>query len=139
MGYSGAAGSYATNAVKGITGLVATANKATKHVIVMADTPYLNQLPEPVDCLLARGATMRTCTGAWTEQKLSITHALAALAPLQTFSLIDTTGWLCFNFLCPLVVGHTVVYRDWGHVTKTYAQELTPTFRVTFRRAVGGR
>jgi peptidoglycan/LPS O-acetylase OafA/YrhL len=136
MGYSGASGSYATNAVNGITALVATAKKSTTHVLVMADTPYLSQLPEPVDCLLARGATMKTCTGAWSEQQLSITHAIAALAPLQHFSLIDTTGWLCFEHLCPPVVGHTIVYRDWGHVTKTYAQELTPTFRATFRRAL---
>ena len=137
MGYSGITGPAATNSVSGITSLAATLSKASKRVVVMADTPYLTQLPQPVDCLLKRGATMKTCTGSWTSSQLSITQAISSLAPLQHFSLIDTTGWFCFNYLCPLVAGHTIVYRDYGHVTQTYAIELTPTFRTAFRHAVG--
>jgi peptidoglycan/LPS O-acetylase OafA/YrhL len=137
LGYSGDTGIAAQQDVNGITSWETTVKRFSKRVLVIADTPYLSQLPQPVDCILARHATMKTCTGAWTEQQLSITRAVAALAPLHGVHLIDTTGWFCFNYKCPLVIGHTIAYKDYGHVSATYAKALAPTFRAAFRRAIG--
>jgi hypothetical protein len=137
LGYSSASvGPPAQQAVNGITAWESAVARFSKRVLLMADTPYLTQVPEPVDCLLARHATMKTCTGAWTSTQLSVTKALSALAPLHNAHLIDTTGWFCFKYACPLVIGHTIAYRDYGHVSRTYAKELAPTFRAAFRRAM---
>lgn len=137
MGYSGITGTAGTNSVNGIVSVAERLKKTAKHVVVMADTPYLNLYPEPADCLLSSGATMTTCTGQWSAQDLSLTDAIAAFGALQHFSMIDTTGWFCYRYECPMVAGNTIVYRDYGHVTQTYGTELAPTFRTAFLRATG--
>lgn len=35
-------------------------------------------------------------------------------------------GWLCTADGCPLVVRNALVYRDWSHVSDTYARLLAP-------------
>src|SRR5262249_15086397 len=58
-------GTVATKAERGIGSLLAWGKKVTKHTVLMLDSPYLNSLPLPVDCLQESGATLKTCTGEW--------------------------------------------------------------------------
>ena len=61
---------------------------------------------------------------------------LSVLAKRHGFSFIDTRGWFCFDNQYPMVIGRTIVYRDTGHITEPYAQELSGPFRIAFRRAI---
>ena len=51
---------------------------------------------------------------------------------------MDTIGWFCFQGQCPMVVGHTVTFRDNDHITQTYALELRGLFHDALTRALSG-
>jgi peptidoglycan/LPS O-acetylase OafA/YrhL len=112
--------------------LAATMQPYSKNVVVIADDYGIPQ--QPVDCLLAPHATMRTCTPTWKDGQFPLN---AALAKAHAFGFIDTVGWFCFQRECPTAVGRTIVYADTDHVTGRYALELASPFRTAFRQTVG--
>ena len=67
--------------------------------------------------------------------------AIAADARRNGVGYVDTRPWFCAHpsgaatdWLCPLVVNHTITSIDRGHASKTYALELAQPFRAAFRR-----
>jgi peptidoglycan/LPS O-acetylase OafA/YrhL len=115
--------------------------RSSATVIVVGDSP--SQARDPVDCLLARGATMKTCTGRGTAVQAHAEAAVAANARRDGVAYLDTRPWFCAHphgskspLLCPIVVNQTIAYVDRGHVSRTYALELAPLFRTAFRRAL---
>jgi peptidoglycan/LPS O-acetylase OafA/YrhL len=132
--YGGSLGARADAVVNAITSFTTAAKRSSKNVVVIGDTPRL--LRQPVDCLLASGSTMKTCTTPWNDTNLSIVHALAALARIHGAGFLDTTGWFCFSSLCPTVVGHTIAYIDTGHLSKTYATQLARAFDLGLQQAL---
>jgi hypothetical protein len=114
--------------------LAAAMKRYSKRVVLLADDPGVKQ--QPADCLLARGATMRSCTTAWPAERFALNADLAAIARGGAFGFIDTTGWFCFEGRCPTVVGRTIAYRDTNHITKAYALELAAPFGLGLRRAI---
>ena len=61
---------------------------ATWSVVVVADDDGVDK--QPVDCLLARNATLRTCTITESELKFAFNNDLAALARLRGFGFLKT-------------------------------------------------
>ncbi len=120
----------------GLSALTVSAKKLAKHVVLMADIPDLDALPMPVDCLQQKGATLRTCTGTTSQSALDVTGALEAAAKINQVGVMDPLGWFCDQNLCPQAIGHTIAYKDFQHVSKTYATALSPPFRAAFRAAL---
>ena len=81
---------------------------------------------------------MKTCTDPSTLQA-SAGEAVAAKAKPRGARSIDTTRWFCYETLCPLVVGRTIAYADSGHITKTYAQQLSGVFAEALRKPLVNR
>ncbi len=136
-GYSGGtAGSFADATKRGYLSVVRSLRRYSNHVVVVADDDGVGK--EPVDCLLAAHATMRSCTTTWPADQFFFNDDLAALARIHRFDILKTRGWFCYQSQCPMVVGRTVVYRDTGHITEPYALELASPFRAAFRRVVSG-
>ena len=126
-------------AIQPVGALALAMKRFSASVIVVGDVP--GQKRDPTDCLLAPRATMATCTTEASRVQLSTNRAIAANARRQGIGFVDTLGWFCAHprgsstrYLCPLVVNKTVTCVDRGHVSRTYALELTPAFRVAFRR-----
>jgi peptidoglycan/LPS O-acetylase OafA/YrhL len=126
-------------AVKPLGALSRAMKPYSATVIVMGDEP--NQTRDPVDCLLASGSTMKTCTAAATPVQLQTEAAIAAAARRNGVGYISTLPWFCAHprgsttdYLCPLVVNRTITSIDRGHASKTYALELAQPFRAAFRR-----
>jgi peptidoglycan/LPS O-acetylase OafA/YrhL len=125
-------------AVKPIAAMSSSLKRFSMSVIVVGDSP--SQTRDPVDCLLAPGATMKTCTGRGTRVQAQTEASIAADAKKNGVGFIETRPWLCAHprgssaLLCPMVVNRTITCVDRGHVSKTYALELTPVFRTAFRR-----
>ena len=125
-------------AVKPIGALSVALKRSSASVIVVGDEP--NQTRDPVDCLLAPGATMKTCAAAATPAQLRTEAAIAAAAKRNGVGYISMLPWFCAHptgstgYLCPLVVNRTITAIDRGHVSKTYALELAQPFRAAFRR-----
>jgi peptidoglycan/LPS O-acetylase OafA/YrhL len=118
----------------GYMSLVSIGKRVSKSVIVLADDPGVDK--QPVDCLLARHATMKTCTTTLNPELTVLNSDLAALASRKGFNFLNTKGWFCYASQCPMVVGRTIVYRDTGHVTLPYMLQLAAPFRSAFRRCV---
>jgi len=50
--------------------------------------------------------------------------------------VIDPLGWFCYKGLCPLAIGDTIAFADYGYVSGVYATALGPPFRAAFRAAL---
>ncbi len=133
--YGGFQGNAAEAVRTAISQVATTLGRYSKHVILIADDEGISQ--DPVNCLLAPRATMRTCTDTIDPARTLLNDELAQASGLsRAFGLIKTRGWFCYHDECPLVVGNTVVYVDiYGHITGTYAREMTQPFRSAFRAA----
>jgi peptidoglycan/LPS O-acetylase OafA/YrhL len=117
--------------------LAAAMKGVSKNVMVIADDEGTGS-KQPVDCLLARNATMKTCLARQTNVTYAFNDGLVKFAKTRGFDVLKTRGWFCYQFQCPMVVGHTIVYRDTGHITQAYAVELAAPFRGAFRRCIFG-
>ena len=127
------------DAIKPIAALSRSMRRFSASVIVLGDEPA--QTRDPVDCLLAPGATMKTCTVQGTPVQLRTEATIAADARRNGVGFVSTLPWFCAHprgstteWLCPLVVNHTITALDRGHASKTYALELLQPFRAAFRR-----
>lgn len=128
-------------AISPVDSLSVTTHKSSARVIVVGDAP--GQRREPVDCLLARHATMKTCTSQPPAPALQTTAAIAANARKRGIGFVATEGWFCARgsrkrLLCPLVIDRTIAYMDRGHISQTYALRLASIFRAAFRRELFG-
>ena len=124
-------------AVKGVAALIADARSFSASTIVVGDSPHQHR--NPVDCLLASGANMRTCSSKATLVELQTDAAVAAAAAKAHVGFMNVTGWFCGRassvaVLCPLVVNRTIGWIDQGHISSTYGLELATPFRNAFRR-----
>ena len=131
--YGGAAPSIAGMTLDAISSLIRSMRHRARRVIVMSDTPGVNR--QPVDCLLANHANLGACMTTWPYARVDVPQSLFSVASEQGAGFIDATGWFCYQLQCPSVINNTIVYRDFGHVTKTYAVELANVFRTAFRKA----
>jgi peptidoglycan/LPS O-acetylase OafA/YrhL len=119
---------------KGYLALTSRVKRTAKSVVLIGDNVGLQR--EPTDCLLARNATMRTCTPNWPVERFALNENLQAISGKSGFGFLNTTGWYCFQHECPTVVGNTIAYRDTDHISMQYALRLAGQFRTAFRRCV---
>ena len=98
---------------------------ATRHVVLLADTPTLSA--DPLDCLGGNGHDITACT----EPATTVLRDPAWRAEVRDAArhggvpVVDPVPWLCGRN-CPLIVGNLLVYRDTNHLTGAYAQMLSP-------------
>jgi hypothetical protein len=121
-------------------GLLSSAMRRASATVIVVGDP-VSQRRDPVDCLLARGATMKTCTTRQQANQARVDGSIRANARRAGVGVIDTRGWLCarartwgHGYLCPMVVNRTITFFDRGHLSKTYVLELAQPFRTAFRR-----
>jgi len=129
--------------IRGAASLIASSARFSARVVVIGDAPH--QGFNPTNCLLAGGATMRTCTTTAGRDDFRADDAIAAAARKRHTGFVDTRGWFCARaasgrrpYLCPLVVNRTITSVDRGHIGQTYAGELLGPFRAAFLRALLG-
>ncbi len=97
--------------------------KLSPQVVVFEDVPGVEQ--NPVDCLLARGATLGSCTFPLSPVLVAEDTSIYATVTEQGAEFLQTIPWFCADKVCPTVVGDTIAYVDQSHVSNTYASELT--------------
>jgi peptidoglycan/LPS O-acetylase OafA/YrhL len=119
----------------GLAWMVEHVRPNTAHVVVMGDPP--RQAREPTDCLLARHATMATCTTTLTTEQVALIAGAQRTVAARGAAFIPTLGWFCYQRSCPMIVGTTATYRDADHISETYALELRALFGRAFGLALG--
>jgi peptidoglycan/LPS O-acetylase OafA/YrhL len=138
------AGTWAPKrAVQAVADLSRGVRSSSRSVIVLDDTP--GQRRDPTDCLLDSRSNMKTCSNVQSKTQQQTSTAIRSNARRQSVGFMDSRGWFCAptqrtprKILCPLVVNQTITYVDRGHVSKTYALQLSQPFRVAFRGALFG-
>ena len=128
---------HPTTAVRAVAALIGRVKRFSATTIVIGDSPHQHR--NPVDCLLASAATMRTCTARASLAELQTDASVASAATRDGVGFIKVTGWFCARastvaILCPLVVNRTISWIDLGHISETYGLELSTPFRNAFRR-----
>jgi hypothetical protein len=120
-----------------LTALRRTTTSARRYskVVVIDDPPSLSS--QPVDCILGHGANMRRCSSTPNDQQLSVREGAAAAVTGAGGTFLDTTGWFCYQNLCPMVIGKRIAYLDPAHITQTYATALAPQLGAALRRITG--
>jgi peptidoglycan/LPS O-acetylase OafA/YrhL len=127
-------------AARGVTAAVTAFSRVSRHVVVVSDPVVAPE--NSVDCLLTRGATMTTCSPIAPANTINADRAVAQAVARAGGGFMGVGGWFCahpypnYPILCPLVINRTITLRDFNHVSKTYALELTNEFRASFRRAL---
>ncbi len=105
---------------------------AKTDVLLLGDTP--RNAEHPVHCLRKNPRDMSRCTSR--RQPLSarpVTQVLKAQAQKPGVHFATLFGQICSYDPCPLVQGKTLLWRDRGHLTGTFARKLTPSVRKILR------
>jgi peptidoglycan/LPS O-acetylase OafA/YrhL len=113
------------NSVANIAAFGRAVRSAAQKIVVLGDPP--GQEKEPVDCLLASNATMKTCSSTLSTAQGEATASVEKAA--HVFGrFLNTTPWLCYHAVCPMVIGHILAYVDPDHINTTYAEAIAPLF-----------
>ncbi|CCH78790.1 hypothetical protein BN12_3460002 [Nostocoides japonicum T1-X7] len=106
---------------------MARLTRLVPDVTVLSDDTVLPR--HAAACLGSRTATLATCVQPMDPVAADRNASWSEMATLAGARYADLTPWLCTARACPLVIGGRVVYRDQGHVTRTYAAHLEPVLR----------
>jgi hypothetical protein len=97
------------------------------QALVLGDTPHMDS---DVPRCLARARYLSRCTTR-RSQALDPDHDRAerdaTLAEGGMF--VSLNEQVCPYDPCPVVVNELLIWRDWGHLTRTYARQLAPSLR----------
>ncbi|OIQ69555.1 hypothetical protein GALL_488440 [mine drainage metagenome] len=119
-------------------GITATLNRlkaGADQVILLADTPAA--LVDPPVCLSAHPKSILACATpvekAISSDWLQGEHAVASE---ENIPLIDADPWVCPTAPCPVVIGHTLIYSDSGHLTATFSVTMAERIKNAITTAV---
>ncbi|QOV47509.1 acyltransferase [Streptomyces chromofuscus] len=107
-------------------------------VLTVLDTPWPKN--NAVDCAVAHPDSLSDCARhrSSADPKPEVTEAIRAAAAAEDVTLIDPYDWICApSGNCPVVVGNTMVYRDFGHLADGYVAALTPVVEDELLRLFG--
>ncbi|AGZ41585.1 acyltransferase family protein [Actinoplanes friuliensis] len=90
--------------------------------VVVQDTPVAHfDVP---GCLATRRVAADCHLEVLKSLLLSRQRFVRALVQVHGAKVVDTAAWFCTPWICPSVIGGTVVYRDDNHLTSVYAKRL---------------
>jgi peptidoglycan/LPS O-acetylase OafA/YrhL len=104
------------------------------RVILLEDPP--DRPVRSVDCLLARGATLGSCTFPVTPEQAAVDAGVRRQAAATGTRYVRTRQWLCAHGRCPTVVGNVIVFKDASHLTQEYVRILAQPLAAEIAHAV---
>jgi peptidoglycan/LPS O-acetylase OafA/YrhL len=104
------------------------------RVILLEDPP--SRPERSVDCLLARGATLGSCTFPVTAEQTAVYAGVRRQVAAAGARYVRTRQWLCADGRCPTVVGNVIVFKDTSHLTQEYVRILSQPLAAAIARAV---
>jgi peptidoglycan/LPS O-acetylase OafA/YrhL len=108
---------------KALTTTLRALAASAQHVVLVGDTP--RSVVDPASCLSQHLDDVLACAVPFAQAVDQSQIALeAGAAQLTNVTFIDPTSWVCRTDPCPPVYGRFLIYRDQGHLTKTYASGL---------------
>jgi hypothetical protein len=109
---------------------------SSASAIVFGDIPY-NRV-NPVGCLKKHPKNISKCvTSRKPLKKRTLELALESATKSKGAAFKRFYGKVCSYDPCPIIQGNVLMYRDKGHLTATFAAQLTPTFRTMLTTLIG--
>jgi hypothetical protein len=106
----------------GLTRTLAALARSATRVVVLGDTPVLDQ--SAPDCVAAHGTNLTACFTTRAKATARVWNAADAAAARSTgAAYISVLPWLC-SAICTPIIGNVLVYRNRFHITGTYARTL---------------
>ncbi len=106
---------------------------AKTDVLLLGDVP--RNWRQPAQCLRKNPRDMSRCTSRRKSvSERPVSHIYKAQAQKPDVHFATLFGQICSYDPCPLVQGKTLLWRDRGHLTGTFARKLTPSVRKILRR-----
>jgi hypothetical protein len=102
------------------------AKRVSGRAVVIGDPQGVKR--NPLDCVLARNASMSRCTTTWSRLQVRPYDNVARRVKRLRIGFLDTRPWFCLGRVCPAVIGHTIAYKDPHHITASYALRLGAVF-----------
>lgn len=107
----------------GLTQTLSVLRRSATHVVVIGDTPVLDE--SAPDCLAAHPRDVAACTTTRQAATARVWNGADQAAARATGSgYVPVLPWLC-SAVCTPVIGNVTVYRNRFHITATYARMLT--------------
>lgn len=106
------------------------------RIIAIADHPYLPSLDSNTCVTGSSGTGALGCSVPQAAATKGIDPLIEAVRDTPGAQLVDPTRYLCWDGVCPLVIGNVVVYRDRHHLTGTFAQALGPYIAYDIKKAI---
>ncbi len=120
--------------IKGMRAAWKPLTKRGVRIVAISDNPRLTK--EPQRCLRSKGVRKGTkACGVSTKNGLTRDPFLLAAKSTRGATAIDLRSRFCRKGHCPAVIGGVNVYRDYTHITHTYASTLAPVLTARFRSA----
>jgi hypothetical protein len=106
----------------------------TTNVVYLGDTPFYStdhphHTNEAIKCLSKNKNNIQTCSidRATIERRSKIGEISKILKTNNEESiLINPADWFCGREKCPMFINNIVVYFNGNHISKSYAEYLTP-------------
>ena len=95
---------------------------AAERTVLIRDVPKAGH--DPGDCLTSSKPSLADCMFTPVERSTLLGDVAVKSALLHGADVVDPTPWLCWQDLCPVVIGGTLSYRDTDHLTTEYAAAL---------------
>jgi peptidoglycan/LPS O-acetylase OafA/YrhL len=105
------------------------AELAPSQVVVLGATPRTATVIP--DCLAAHVTDVDACEPARADAVRSAHLAVERDATTAPARFVDPTPWLCPGARCPVIRHHVLMWTDGGHLSATYAAELTDQVRAS--------
>jgi len=110
---------------KGLTTTLHALAGSAGHVVLLGDTP--RSVGDPPSCLSQHLGDNLACAVPYGQAVDAGNAQLEAAAAATTgTTFVDPTAWVCRTDPCPAIFGRFLIYRDQGHLTRTYASGLAP-------------
>ena len=108
---------------KGLTKTMQSLANSAAHVILLGDTPRSGV--DPPACLSQHMDNSLDCATPHSDAGVLGQGALeSGVADATGAAFVDPTAWVCRTDPCPAIYGRFLIYRDPGHMTRTYAAAL---------------
>jgi peptidoglycan/LPS O-acetylase OafA/YrhL len=116
----------------GVASTVADLSQSGHSVMVLGDPRPMPDLP--VDCLGRGGARLIDCSARLTgDLHYTLSQETQDASRAAGGVYIDVNPWFCADQICPIVINGTIVFRDQGHVSRTYMSELADVLESTLQ------
>lgn len=111
---------------EGLAQVYRTLEDAGIPVAHISTIPVMQPIGDPPECVSLHRDDLTACALVRDEALPATGYQQVLEDSLQGLSVIDLTDAFCLPQDCPSVIGNMMVYRDWSHLTATYAATLTP-------------